>query len=121
MNRTILVTHDSETVREVLTLTLEEEGYIVLFANNGKEAFRFFNGQPIDMVITSPHLDEMDGVSLTKAIRSTDLYHRTPILFMMPNSQQDTWKEFKAAGASGWITEPFIPAKLVSVIKRYLS
>ena len=52
MPKKILIVDDSESIREVVSFTLENEGFEVLVANDGTDALKFLDGREIDMIIT---------------------------------------------------------------------
>lgn len=120
MGKNILVVDDSESIREVVSFTLQNEGYEVKVGNDGKDALKFFNGDPIDLVITDLHMPEMDGIELIKEIRNKEQYQRIPILFLTTESQATKKKEAKDAGATGWIVKPFVPAKLLAALQKVM-
>ncbi|MBN1181249.1 MAG: response regulator [Bacteroidales bacterium] len=120
MSKTILIVDDSESIREVVNFTLENEGYNVLIANDGQDALKFFNGDKIDLVVTDLHMPNMDGIALIKEIRTKSSYQRIPILFLTTESQAAKKLEAKEAGATGWIIKPFVPAKLIAAINKVL-
>jgi two-component system, chemotaxis family, chemotaxis protein CheY len=120
MAKTILIVDDSESIREVVSFTLENEGYNVLIAVDGTDALRFLNGQNIDLIITDLHMPEMDGITLIKEVRQMPDYQRIPILFLTTESQAAKKMEAKDAGATGWIIKPFVPAKLIAALSKVL-
>lgn len=120
MSKKILIVDDSESIRDVVTFTLENEGHEVMAGNDGTDALQYLDGQGIDLVITDLHMPEMDGISLIKEIRKKDEYSRTPILFLTTESQQEKKVEAKEAGATGWIVKPFVPQKLIAAINKVI-
>jgi len=120
MAKSVLIVDDSESIREVVSFTLENEGYNVLIANDGTDALSFLNGNPIDLIITDLHMPQMDGISLIKEVRKMDTYQRIPILFLTTESQVSKKLEAKEAGATGWIIKPFVPAKLIAALNKVL-
>lgn len=120
MAKTILIVDDSESIREVVSFTLENEGYNVLVANDGTDALKFLDGRHIDLIITDLHMPEMDGITLIKHVRKMDVYQRVPILFLTTESQAAKKMEAKDAGATGWIIKPFVPAKLIAALNKVL-
>lgn len=120
MKKRILFVDDSESIREIVNFTLENEGYEVLLSDNGKNATNHLNGQSIDLVITDLHMPEMNGIELIKEIRQIPKYLRTPILFLTTESQTEKKMEAKDAGATGWIVKPFVPAKLLAAITKVI-
>jgi len=118
MAKTILIVDDSESIREVVSFTLENEGFNVLVGVDGKDALKFLDGKDIDLIITDLHMPEMDGIILIKEVRKMEKYQRVPILFLTTESQAAKKMEAKEAGATGWIIKPFVPAKLLEAINK---
>lgn len=120
MPKKILIVDDSESIREVVSFTLENECFEVLVANDGTDALKFLDGREIDMIITDLHMPEMDGITLIKHVREMEAYQRIPILFLTTESQTAKKMEAKEAGATGWIIKPFVPAKLIAALQKVL-
>ncbi|PLX03621.1 MAG: two-component system response regulator, partial [Marinilabiliales bacterium] len=76
MDKTILIVDDSESIREVVSFTLEKEGYSVLSGCDGQDALKHLNGAPIDLIITDLHMPNMDGISLIREVRTMNDYKR---------------------------------------------
>lgn len=120
MSKNILIVDDSESIREVVSFTLENEGYSVLVGIDGKDALKFLDGSHIDLIITDLHMPEMNGIEFIKHVRAMEQYKRIPILFLTTESQAAKKMEAKDAGATGWIIKPFVPAKLIGALKKVL-
>ena len=71
MKRNILIVDDSESIRELIGNTLENAGYIVHKAINGKEGIKKLQkiGDTISLIITDLFMPEMDGIGLIKKER----------------------------------------------------
>lgn len=120
MAKTILVVDDSESIRELVGFTLENAGYHVTRCINGKDALINFDKIAVDMVITDLYMPEMNGMEFIKEIRKSDANRHIPILFLTTESQLSKKEEAKQAGATGWIVKPFVPEKLLVIVKRVL-
>lgn len=120
MAKKILIVDDSESIREVVSFTLESEGYNILSAIDGKDALKHLDGQAIDLVITDLHMPNMNGIELIREVRTIEEYKRIPILFLTTESQAAKKMEAKDAGATGWIIKPFVPAKLIAAINKVI-
>jgi two-component system, chemotaxis family, chemotaxis protein CheY len=120
MAKTILIVDDSESIREVVSFTLENEGYNVLIAVDGKDALKHLDGKDVDLIITDLHMPEMDGIELIKEVRKMPTYQLIPILFLTTESQATRKMEAKDAGATGWIIKPFVPAKLIGALNKVI-
>lgn len=120
MEKNILIVDDSESIRDLVSFTLQNEGYKVLVGIDGQDALKHFNGQEIHLVITDLHMPVKDGISLIKEIRAMSGYSRVPILFLTTESQHTKKIEAKEAGATGWIVKPFVPEKLIAAINKVI-
>ncbi len=117
----ILVVDDSDSIREIVSMTLKNEGYDVILGFDGVDALQKISQQAdLDLVITDLHMPNMDGIGLIKEIRSLERYSRIPILFLTTETQTDKKMEAKEAGATGWIIKPFVPNKLVSAVQKLI-
>jgi hypothetical protein len=67
--QTILLVEDYKDSREMIRLLLEEQGYWILEAQNGKEAIELAARQTPDLVLTDFNLPDIDGTTLTKRLR----------------------------------------------------
>ncbi|MDH3998390.1 MAG: response regulator [Desulfuromonadales bacterium] len=120
MSKNIMIVDDSDTVRQVLQLTLDSAGYGVIEAADGAEAMKKLADQTIDLMITDLNMPEMDGLELIERVRQHDQYRFTPIVMLTTESSEEKKQAGKAAGASGWIVKPFKPEQLLKVVKMVL-
>jgi two-component system chemotaxis response regulator CheY len=120
MAKCILVVDDSETVRQVLQLTLVNAGFDVVEAEDGVEALDKLSGAQIDMLITDLNMPNMDGLELIKKVREKGSHRFTPIVMLTTESSEEKKLAGREAGASGWIVKPFKPEQLLKVVKMVL-
>ena len=64
MPKQILIVDDSESIREILSFSLSNAGYQVLVATDGLDALKYFDGRPIDLLLTDYHMPNMNGPSV---------------------------------------------------------
>lgn len=120
MNKTILIADDSESIRELVEMTLTSAGYVVIKSEDGEQALQQMNGQAIDLVITDLNMPKIDGINLIREIRSSQQYSTTPVLLLTTESLASKKDEAKAAGATGWIVKPFVQDKLLAVVQKII-
>ena len=120
MEQTIMVVDDSTSVRKMVAFTLENAGYKVLEAENGRDALEKLNGAPINMFIVDLNMPHVNGFELTRSVRAMNEYKFTPIVILTTESLDSKKKEGKAAGATGWITKPFKPDQLIGVVRKVM-
>ena len=116
----ILVVDDCKSIREVITFMLKEAGFGVKQAINGREGLSMANGEHFDAVLTDINMPEMNGYDLIKSLRKNAGYRHTPILTITTEFTEESKRQGREAGATGWVTKPFNPDKLVATLNRLI-
>lgn len=114
-NKTILVVDDSAVMRQLISAILEEEGYRVLLAEDGRTALEHVRQAEVHLVLTDWTMIPMDGCELTRQLRLLPDYAHVPILVLSTVSSGASKAEARKAGASGWLGKPIEPATLLAV------
>ncbi len=118
MERTILVVEDSRTQAERLRLLLEDKGYRVELAADGREGLERVRVAPPDLIISDVVMPEMDGYAFCRAVKSTEALRRIPfVLLTERNTPGDVFKGFEG-GADNFITKPFEDEYLLERVAR---
>lgn len=117
MSKTALVVDDSPTMQEMVAMSLTKAGFNVKKASNGKEGMACLNAH-FDLIVTDLNMPEMDGITFIKGIRSLVAHKFTPVLVLTTEGGTDRKDQGRVAGATGWLTKPFDPEKLLSVVKK---
>lgn len=117
----ILVADDSRAIRQLTTQALEAAGHEVLTAENGESGVAVARQQSLDLVLTDFNMPIMNGVELTRQIRSLALHQKTPILLVTTESQLAKKEQAKSAGATGWVVKPIPPQRLLDVVSKVLA
>ncbi len=116
----IMAVDDSESIRQMVAFALEQGGYTIIQAQNGRKALKKLKDTDVDMIITDLDMPEMDGISLIKQVRSMSAHQKTPILILTTKSDGAIKDQVKALGANGWIIKPFRPKQLLAVVQNFL-
>lgn len=119
-NITALVVDDSESMRQVISLTLQHAGYNTIEAPDGVIALEMAKSQHFDIVLTDINMPIMDGVTLIEKLRTLPEYKSTPILTITTESSDVKKHAGKEAGATGWIVKPIVQDKLLTAMERLL-
>ena len=113
--RTILAVEDTPSSLFLLTTQLEEAGYGVFSAEDGVEALRVLEDQPVDLILSDQEMPNMDGIELLKAVRKTsDL----PFVILTGYGSIDKAVEALKEGADDYITRPYDIDELCIRIER---
>lgn len=117
MAQRILVVDDESNIRDLATLYLEKEGFLVEAAQNGNDALlRFQQTQPA-MVVLDVMMPGMDGFEVCRELRRE---HDVPILMLTARSEDVDKIVGLEIGADDYMTKPFNPREMVARVKAIL-
>ena len=115
----ILVIDDSLTVHKTLANILEEEGYTLISAADGLEAFGKLNETVPDLIFLDSSLPDTDGYQLCKLIKSNQQTKEIPIvIFTKARGFLDSSK-INSAGADDQLAKPFDSDSILNIINKY--
>ena len=119
-NSTILIVDDDSLIREMLTDALQEKGYIISSAENGKKALDKLSDSPhFDIVISDLNMPEMGGLELITKVRQKG--NRTPIVVLTTVDETSTAIKAIKEGASDYlIKDENIPDTVVLSVSQIL-
>lgn len=120
MSKTILIVDDSASLRQVVAIALQKEGYEVLQAGDGKEGLGVLDGRKINLIISDVNMPNMDGISMVKQIKTLPKYKFTPIIMLTTEAGENMKSEGKAAGVKAWVVKPFKPAQMLTAVSKLI-
>lgn len=118
MAKVIMIVDDSASLRQVVKIALNNAGYDVVEASDGKDALGKLTGQRYHLIISDVNMPNMDGIALLKAIKQHGTYKFTPVLMLTTESGEAKKQEGQAAGAKAWIVKPFQPQQLLTAVSK---
>jgi DNA-binding response OmpR family regulator len=117
MTQTILVVDDEVNLREMIRVYLEQEGYRVLEAGNGREALFVARDEKPDLIILDLMMPEMNGYDfLHEHNREAD----TPIIMLTAKVDDQDKIIGLGLGADDYVTKPFNLAELTARVRAVL-
>ena len=113
----ILIADDEEDIRNLIKISLEENGYSVLTAQNGREAWDILASQDVHLAILDVMMPVMDGFNLLRKIRE----HSTiPVIFLTARTDEIDKVLGLGLGADDYIAKPFSVAELLARVGAQL-
>ncbi|WP_425513882.1 response regulator transcription factor [Fusibacter paucivorans] len=120
MNETILLCDDDLEIVQSASIFLEQEGYEVIKAYDGKTALTIAKTRELQLMILDIMMPELDGLSLTRALRA---FTNAPIMLVTAKSEDVDKIIGLNFGADDYLTKPYNPLELVArskaLIRRY--
>ncbi len=116
----ILLAEDNIVNQKLAVKLLEKRGYRVAVASNGREAVDAFEGERFDLILMDVQMPEMDGIEATRLIREKEAEHggHIPIVAMTAHAMKGDREECLAAGMDDYMSKPFKPKELYSIIEK---
>ena len=116
----ILLVDDEPDILEIVGYNLTAEGYQVITAENGIEAFKKAKKERPQLIILDVMMPEMDGIEACEQIRKIPDLSETIITFLTARGEDYSQVAGFDAGADDYITKPIKPKVLVSKVKALL-
>jgi YesN/AraC family two-component response regulator len=116
--KNILIIDDENQVRDVINITLTENGYKAYEAENGKKGVELFMNRNPDIVITDVNMPEMSGIEVTKKIK--ELKADTDVVIMTGFGTEELVVDALRSGASNYIKKPIDLKELLSILDNII-
>lgn len=117
MGFSILVADDEQGIIDFVTLYLEKDGYQVITASDGAQAWACIQQEKIDLAILDIMMPKMNGYQLIKRIRAEK---NMPIIFLTAKDAGADKVLGLDIGADDYVTKPFDPLELVARVSAQL-
>jgi two-component system, cell cycle response regulator DivK len=121
MQRKILIVEDNEQNMYLMTFLLENYGYKIIQAFNGKEGIRLAQETKPDVILLDIQLPEMNGYQVAEELRKDHLLSSVPIIAVTSYAMAGDKERALAAGATGYIEKPINPDTFITQLQEYIS
>ena len=116
--QTVLVIDDDESLRRVMEYHLQEEGYGVVTAVDGRAGLERFQAGPVDLVVTDIRMPEMDGMELLARVKA--MQPDVPVVILTAHGTIDSAVEAMKLGATDYLTKPFSREQFKAAVRKAL-
>jgi DNA-binding response OmpR family regulator len=113
----LLFIEDDDQIRLALSMALEDEGYKVREAADGRAGLAEFAEHEIDLVLLDLRLPDMSGFDVCRALRARSI---VPIIIITAQTDTHDLVAGLEAGADDYVTKPVVPKELAARIRALL-
>ena len=117
MTKTIMVVDDEKRLVSLVESYLNQSGYHVVTASNGREALVVADRENPDLIILDLMMPEMDGHEFIEEYRRE---HNTPIILLTARVEEEEQVIGLELGADDYVTKPFRPRELMARVRAVL-
>lgn len=117
----ILIIEDEPSVRRVLRLLLETEGFQVSEAENGPTGLAMLQQESPDLVILDVMMPGMDGFTVCRKIRDQRRFQKLPVIFLTAKDADESRIMSLDHGANDFLTKPYNSKELVLRVRNNIS
>jgi len=118
---TILVVEDNPMNMELVVDLLEVQGHTVLQATSGSEVLSHLKTTNPDLILMDIQLPGMDGLELTRLIKSDPSTQNIPIIALTAHAMKGDEERILQQGCSGYISKPIETRIFLDTVSRFLN
>ena len=117
----ILIVDDSPTIRKMVRASLQGlEPSEFLEASTGLEAIEQLAVAGVQLVVLDLNMPDMHGIDVLKFLRRHQHYQNLPIVVLTTRGDETSRETAEAAGATAYLTKPFVPQMLATTVRELL-
>lgn len=121
MSKTIVVIEDDINIANILTQSLEKNGYAVKTITSGLDGFNVVKKSIPDLVLLDIMLPQMDGLDILAQMKMNDKTKRIPVIMCTALSEMKDVEKCLSMGANGYITKPFDINRVLAKVSAVLN
>jgi CheY-like chemotaxis protein len=114
----VLVVDDSDSIRELISVNLELEGFEVVTAADGEEALEKAVEVTPDVVTLDVVMPRLDGFAAAERLRRDERTRHIKIAMVTASAQAVDLRRGGRIGVDGYLTKPFDPAELIRLVRQ---
>lgn len=119
--RKILVADDEPHIGRIIQMKLEQGPFEVLLAEDGEAALDVIHREPdIALVVLDLMMPKLSGLDVLSRLRADDATRELPTVILTAAGEEDQERNAMRLGATEFLTKPFSPKKLYTMVAQLL-
>ncbi len=120
MAKAILVADDDPDILNIVSMSLETQGYTIYKATNGREAVDLAKAHRPDLILMDMMMPVVSGYEAVSELKADEGTHDIVIVGLSAKAMATDMERATDVGIDGYITKPFRIAQVLSVVESYL-
>ena len=117
----VLVADDDPAILRLVKAIVEKEGYTVVTARDGKEAYKILqSGEAFIAAIFDVVMPYIQGTELVRYMQSEKRLMKVPVIMMTAEQNSRLSSDSFAAGAVAFLPKPFTNAQLQTMLRMFI-
>lgn len=116
----ILLVEDNPINQQVATEFLEQAGFVVTVANNGKQGVQAVKMSKFDLVLMDIQMPEMDGREATRIIRKEPCFDSLPVVALTAHAMAGEREKCLNLGMNDYLSKPIKTEELYAVLTKWI-
>jgi CheY-like chemotaxis protein len=119
--RSILIVEDDESLAEVLSIRLGQQGFATTTADCGKLALELAHSGHPNLILLDLRLPDMDGLTICQHLVDDPETAEIPVIIVSGMEKPDIVRQSRAAGCQYFVRKPYDPNALLVLIEQALN
>jgi DNA-binding response OmpR family regulator len=116
----VLIADDEHNIRNILDFSLHAEGFLVISALDGEQAFKLAVESKPDLIILDVMMPGLGGVETCRILKGDLRTAEIPVILLTALAGRDDRRLGSEAGADAYIIKPFSPQRVIEVVHDLL-
>jgi CheY-like chemotaxis protein len=114
----VMVVEDDDTIRQLITVNLELEGFDVVTATDGQEALDLVKELAPTVMTLDVMMPRLDGWETAARLRADGDTKHIKLVLLSARAQQADLQRGEQIGVDAYLTKPFDPDQLIDIVRR---
>ena len=121
MTKKVLLADDEESILQLVSATLSDDRYCLVFARDGEEALQRALDEKPDLAFLDAMMPKIDGFEVCRRLRSHDAMAQLKVVMLTALAQDSDKQRADEVGADYYFTKPFSPKALRQKVDELLA
>ena len=116
----ILLVDDDKDTQYAMQYILEEAGYEVFIASDGREAVKRLETDKLHLILMDIMMPGMDGYEATRILKENERFKHIPIVAMTAKAMKGDRRKTILVGCDDYIAKPFEPQAILDIVNKWI-